>query len=310
MTDEVEKNRDNRGKAQPQRLIVVLADRQHGVGSYEQLIARGMGPDSIQYRTTTGLFHRLHQGVFALGRKKLTREGHWMAAVLAYGPNALLSHRSAGALWRIATTRQRKIDVTTPSAKRSRRGIRAHRAQLHPEDIAKHDNIPVTSVARTILDLAALEPEDRLTRIIENAERLGLFDLRAVDRAMERCPRHRGIGRLRAVLADYRDPGDTRSALERDFLALIKKAEFPPPRVNTLLAGELVDIHWPEWGLVIELDSRGFHMNPRVFESDRVRDALLQRHGFRVLRITRKRLDNQPQQVLEDVRALIRPPRE
>lgn len=228
-----------------------------------------------------------------------------MAAVLAYGPRALLSHQSAAALWGIGPGSSR-IHVSLATGRRSRPGLAAHRSEtLHPEDIANHDSIPVTSVACTILDLSViLDAEDRLTRLIENADRLGLFDLRALERGMDRR-RHCPTG-LRAVLADYRDPEDTRSQLERDFLALIKLSDLPPPQVNTLIAGLLVDAQWPDQQLVVELDSRKYHSSPRAFEDDRIRDATLQGHGYRVLRITHKRLSTEPQSVLKDVQTLLR----
>jgi very-short-patch-repair endonuclease len=235
-----------------------------------------------------------------------------MAAVLAYGPNALLSHQSAAALWGFGPG-SAKIHVSPGGPRRSRLGIAAHRNNgLHPEDRTTHNGIPVTSVAYTIHDLAAAPrtAEDRLTRLIENADRLGLFDLRALERVIAR--RRRCPTCLRAVLADYRDPEDTRSPFERDFLALIRRSELPLPQVNTLVAGLLVDAHWPHQHLVVELDSRRYHSSPRAFEEDRIRDATLQRNGYRVLRITHRRLKREPHAVLEDVQVLlrVRPPRE
>jgi very-short-patch-repair endonuclease len=290
------------------RLIAALAAKQHGVVAARQLAQLGLGSDAILHRARSGQLHRLHQGVYAVGHRKLTREGHWMAAVLAYGPGAVLSQRSAAALWGFSAGAA-QIDVTVGHATRSRPGVRAHSANLHPEDVATRHNIPLTSVSRTILDLAARLDESRLIRVIETADRHQLFDLRALDRAVARQPRRAGVRRLRAVLGDYRDPEDTRSGLERDFLSLVVAAKLPRPQVNVLVAGVLVDCYWPESRLVTELDSRGFHLSPRAFERDRVRDAILQRNGLRVLRITRNRLENEPGRVLEDVRALIRPPR-
>lgn len=288
-------------------LIAALADRQHGVVSTQQLHALGPDARAIHYRARVGRLFRIHRGVYAVGRRKLTREGHWMAAVLAYGPDAVLSHRSAAALWGIGHGAA-KIHVTAARATRSRKAITAHIADLHAEDRDIRHGIPVTSVARTMLDLAAREHDDiRLTKTIETADRLGRFDLRALERAIARQPRRAGAKRLRAVLADYRDPEDTRSDLERDFLALIANARLPRPQVNVIVAGILVDAYWPSWRLTVELDSPAFHTSPRQFERDRVRDAELQKAGLRVLRVTRKRLDNASARVLEDIRALRRP---
>ena len=289
------------------RLIAALAERQHGVVAIWQLLEMGLGPDAIQYRVSIGRWHRIHRGVFALGHRKLTREGLRMAAVLAYGPDAVLSHWSAAAHWGIGSARS-KYDVTTPHSKRSRRTIRAHTARLHPEDRTIHNGIPITTVERTIIDLAATCSKDQITYLIEDADRKQLFDLNAFDRAIARRPRAAGVARLRAVLRAYRGAADTRSKLERQFRALITRANLPEPQFNVLIAGITVDVYWPEWKLVVELDSKPYHGNPRAFENDRIRDAILQKHDLRVLRVTDDRLDHTPNKVLEDILALRRPP--
>jgi very-short-patch-repair endonuclease len=229
-----------------------------------------------------------------------------MAAVLAYGPDAVLSHRSAAAHWDIGPGFW-KIEVTTPRSRRSRKGTRAHSSPLHPEDITIREGIPVTSVARTILDLAAtIRSKDRLTRLIEEADRKERFDLNALDRAIARRPHAPGIRRLNAVLAAYRGYADTRSKLERDFRALIHEAGLPEPQYNVLVQGLTVDVYWPEWKLVVELDGEPYHRPPSAFETDRVRDATLQKIDIRVLRVTGKRMDSEPGAVLADILALRR----
>jgi very-short-patch-repair endonuclease len=303
--DDVEKSRNSYGKSQRDREIAALADRQHGVVAVWQLAAIGLTQDDVDYRVRIGRLHRIHKGVYAVGYRKLTRQGHWMAAVLAYGPDAVLSHRSAAALWGIGPGFW-KIEVTTPGPRRSRKGIQAHRAALDPDDITTKDGIPTTSVARTILDLARLMPAERLTRVIEDADRRGLLDLRALDRTMERHPGGAGTRRLKQALAAYRGPADTRSKLERDFRALIARAKLPEPQFNVLVAGLTVDVFWPQWRLVVELDGRPYHSSPRQFETDRIRDATLQKHDLRVLRVTGDRMDHEPQAVLADVLALRR----
>jgi very-short-patch-repair endonuclease len=197
--------------------------------------------------------------------------------------------------------------VTTPQSKRSRKTIRAHASNLHPEDRTTHDGIPITSIARTILDLAARSSNDQLIYLIENADRRYLLDLKALDRAIARRPHVKGVARLKAVLAAYRGPADTRSRLERNFRKLIAKAGLPEPQFNVVVAGLTVDAYWPQWKLVVELDGEPYHANPRKFESDRVRDAILQKIDQRVLRVTGDRLDNASNAVLADVLALRRP---
>lgn len=229
-----------------------------------------------------------------------------MAAALTYGPEAVVSHRSAAAVWGLRPTGQTRIDVTGPGyGRRSRPKIRVHgTTKLHPEDVATVDGIPVTSIARTLLDLSSTLTTDRLLRVIEHAVQLGLFDLNALDRAIARAPRRSGIKALRSVVAAYREPPRTRSELEREFFDLIRASGLPQPLVNAKLAGLEVDFLWPS-GLVVELDGRGYHTSPRAFEVDRIRDAKLQRAGCRVLRITYRRLREDPAGVLADVRALL-----
>ena len=283
-------------------MIAAFAQRQHGVIAAWQLVRLGFDAKALRYRAKVERLHRLHHGVYAVGHTKLTREGHWMAAVLAYGPDAVLSHRTAAALWEIGKS-WGKLDVTTPHSRRSRARIRAHTAPLPPEDLCRRSGIPVTSVARTILDVAGVLDEDRLTRVIEDAVRARLFHLPALDHAIARRPRARGVKRLRAVLADYRET-DLRSELERDFRALIQQAGLPEPGYNVLVAGVLVDAFWPSWQLVVELDGRVYHTSPRAFERDRVRDATLQKANLHVLRITHRRLTREPATVLADIMAL------
>lgn len=283
-----------------------MAERQHGVVATWQLLPLGLTHDDIWYRASKGRLHRMHRGVYAVGYRKLTPLGHRMAAVLAYGPDAVLSHRSAAAQWGIASSSW-KTDVTAPHGKHNRKTIRAHTARLHLEDVTTRDGIPVTSVARTILDLSAQLPVDTLTNLIENADRKHLFDLRAVDRAIARRPRVAGVARLKTALATYRGAAETRSNLERQFRRLIAGAGLPEPQFNVVVAGVTVDVWWPQWKLVVELDGEPYHISPRAFESDRIRDATLQKADIRVLRVTGERLDNAPAAVLDDILALRRP---
>ncbi|MBV8998561.1 MAG: type IV toxin-antitoxin system AbiEi family antitoxin domain-containing protein [Solirubrobacterales bacterium] len=282
-----------------------MAARQHGVVATWQLTALGLTYGDIHYRASIGRLHRIHRGVYAVGYRKLTPYGHRMAAVLAYGPDAVISHQTAAANWGIGQPSY-KIHVTTPKSKHSRPGIRAHTASLHPEDIDTHNGIPTTSVARTILDLAAHRDETGLTNLIEDADRNELIDGRALAKAITRRPKTAGIPRLRAVLADYRGPADTRSKLERGFRALITKERLPEPQYNVIVAGVEADVYWPQWRLVVELDSRRYHLTFTAFERDRIRDTALQKARVRVLRVTDKRFDNDQPGVLADIIALSR----
>jgi very-short-patch-repair endonuclease len=305
--DPPDKRQDNPDKRQEhrerERMISALADRQHAVVATWQMIELGFDREAVSYRATVGRLHRRFRGVYSVGHRKLTREGHWMAAALAYGPDAVISHWTASALWGFATSSS-KIHVTTPTARRSRRGIIVHTSPLHAEDATRHNGIPTTSVARTLLDIASLVDQDRLARIIENAVRLEVFDLRAFDRAIARTIRRTGVPKLRAALADYRHTPELRSNNERLFRKLIADAGLPEPQFNVLLEGLRVDVYWPQWRLVVEIDSVAFHMTPSAFERDRIRDAILQKAGYRVLRITENRLKIEPAAVIADIIAL------
>lgn len=284
-----------------------LADAQHGVVTRRQLLSLGLGAGALEHRLRTRRLVRLHRGVYAVGHRALAPRGHQLAAVLACGPGAVLSHKSAGALWELLVTAQLRIDVTVPGTSRApRRGrIRLHRArELVEEDLAEVDGIPVTSPARTLLDLAGTLNRAQLLRAVEQSQRCGRLNLPAIERVIGRHPTRRGAGQLRALLRQYVGPVPVRSELERRFLELATDSGLPTPQVNVKVAGLEVDVYWPQWRLVVELDGRAFHSDPRSFERDRVRDARLQRARCRVLRVTHLRVSTAAAGVIDDVRAL------
>jgi very-short-patch-repair endonuclease len=294
-------------------LIGVLAELQYGVVARWQLTLLGYRKTAVQDRIDRGLLKPLHAGVYAVGHTKLTPNGYFLAAVLAFGPRALLSHRSAGVLWDLLSSRQIKVEVTTHvSAQRHAPRIKAHRTRkLDPEDVTIKDGIPITSVARTILDLAAILRPDGLLDVIDNAVRLELFDLAALERAMARTPRRRGVKKLEALLADYRGAPNLRSKFEKRFRARLRATrELPEARYDVMVAGHEADVYFPQFHLVIELDSRGYHLTPRAFENDALRDAARLKKGINTLRVTDKRYYSEPDAVIEDVLDLtIRRPR-
>ena len=252
--------------------------------------------------------HRLHRGVYAVGHANVSELGRLMAAVLACGRNAVLSHQSAAALWGIRASNRHLIDVTAGrSSRRSRGGIAVHLVRdLDPDDRTCIRRVPITTVARTLLDLAEVVREDALVRAVEQAERMQLFDLRAVDALIARRGGRRGLGRLKNALQGYRAlPHLTRSELERRFLALCRAAGLPTPAVNAWLVGQEVDVLWAEHRLVVELDSHRHHGTRAAFERDRIRDAALQLAGYRVLRVTQLRLDSEPAAVIGAIRLLL-----
>ena len=276
---------------------------------YGDLLRLGYGPGAIQHRARTGRLHRLYRGVYAVGRKSVSREGRWLAAVRACGPDAALSHLSAAALWELLRDARDTIDVTVPG--RTRRGpgdLTVHNVRrLHDDDRGCIDHIPVTSVARTLLDIAERVPPRRLARAVDEAERLFLFDLRAIDALCQRSTGRRGVRLLREAIERYHPMAPiTRSELERLFVELCDRAHLPRPAMNLFVAGHEVDAAWLDRGLAVEVDSFEFHRTRAAFEADRRRDTALQREGFRVLRVTDGRLKQDPAGVAADIRALLR----
>ncbi|MGH2925399.1 MAG: DUF559 domain-containing protein [Solirubrobacterales bacterium] len=228
-----------------------------------------------------------------------------MAAVLACGRGAVLSHRSAAALWAITPPGAGAIDVTVPRrAGSARPGIKIHRVRrLDRRDIAARDGVPVTTVARTLLDLAEVIRPDGLRRAFETTERLRLLDLAEIRRACERARGRRGLRPTLALLRSLRPAPETRSELERRFLDFCDRFALPPPSVNGTVEGLEVDAQWPGPRLAVELDGYEFHRTRAAFERDRARDATLQLAGYRVVRLTYRRLTDEPEEV---ARALLR----
>jgi Protein of unknown function (DUF559)/Transcriptional regulator, AbiEi antitoxin len=287
--------------------VAALAARQHGVVSLAQLEALGLGARGAQHRASRGHLHRIHRGVYAVGHPLLTADGVRMAAVLACGPGAVCSHRSAAAAWGLRPTSRTRVEVTTTRRGRtSRPGIELrHVAHLSGDDVARLRSIPVTSVARTLVDLAAVLPSDALERAVHQADVLRLLDVRAVLRVAQGRP---GADAVRAVLADP-SAGDTRSALEERFLALCRRAGVPLPRLNAhvALADRLVEVDalWPSERLVVELDGAAVHQTARAFHQDRRRDAALTARGYAVVRLTWPRVVRERETVVEELRRLL-----
>jgi hypothetical protein len=287
-----------------------LATCQHGVVGHEQLLDLGFHPTGIQRRLRSGRLHVVHRGVYAVGHRALTRDGRWMAAVLACGPYAFLSHQDAAALWAIRRSTAPRIHVTTLTGARGRgkqRGLVVHQPRsLHAEDRAFVDGIPVTSIPRTLLDLSEVVTADALDRAIEKAERLKLFDLTAIDALLDRTSGRKGKRRLERALVEYRPgPGWTRSEFERRVLAALADAGLPAPAVNNWVAGHEVDLVWFEQKLAIELDGGDNHETTAARRRDPDRDADLQLARFAVLRITDRRFAHEPEAVIARVRQFL-----
>jgi hypothetical protein len=246
-----------------------------------------MSPSAIHRWVGNGRLRPEHRGVYAVGHRATGHLGRWMSGVLASGPGAVLSHQNAAAHLDLRKMSSAAIHVTTPRRPRVQ-GVVAHRVRgLHPDDWAVVDGIPVTSVARTHLDMAEMLALRQMIRVIEQAERIGVFDLNAIHAVIGRNPGRHGISPLRAALAAIQgEPPRTNSEWERDLLDFCDDYDIPRPVLNVVVEGYVVDAFWPEHKVIVELDSYEFHRARSAFVADRAKICALQLAGYRVLPIT------------------------
>jgi very-short-patch-repair endonuclease len=265
--------------------------------STEQLTRIGFSQDSIERRVRSGRLRRLHRGVYLVGpiRPPHARE---MAAVLACGPSAVLSHRSAGALWNLlpCSANSGPVHVTVPGAERRRTGIRIHRVgELSRDEIRRHHGIPVTAPERTILDLAADVTPAELEQALATAERSHLTTCSKLYSLLARYPGRPGTPLLRKILERNTRPALTRSQAERRLLNLIRNAGLPGPEVNFKAERYELDLYWPEHRFAVEVDALWTHGSAASFEADRRRDAELAADGIQVMRVTDRGIADEPE---------------
>jgi len=288
-----------------------LATRQHGVASTKQLLALGYSLDSISDACIGGRMYRVHQGVYAVGHRRLTWYGRCWAAVLGAEANetdevvwpAVASHGSAAYLWGLYRYVPETIDVTAPIRRRATREFRVHFSSiLAVEDRLEREGIPVTSVPRTLLDLAIRAKPEQIERLLERAEELELLDLHAVEDVLDRAGGHRGRGRLRRALALYQpDLSFTRSRFEKTFRRRVIAAGLPTPSMNFNYAGYELDAYWPDLRFAVELDLFETHGTRAAFERDHVRQEELKLLGVEMIRITRPRFQREPEAVMRNL---------
>jgi very-short-patch-repair endonuclease len=297
-----------RGEGAADEAIAELAERQHGVVARSQLRALGLGRGAIAARLRTKRLHRMHRGVYAVGHRRVSRLGWWLAAVLACGPDAVLSHRCAAALWGILEGWPVTVDISAPRRLAPRAGMRIREAAIAADERTVHAGIPVTTVARTLLDLAAVLQPHELDRVLERAEAMRLSDRTPLVALIERHHRRRGTKNLKGAVKEGLRPAVTRSELERRFLSFIDKAQLPRPQTNRWLqiGGEWleVDCVWPAQRVIVELDSRAYHQTTAAFERDRKRDRA-QAAGWRVLRVTDQAMREEGRPLREELTALL-----
>jgi very-short-patch-repair endonuclease/predicted transcriptional regulator of viral defense system len=291
-------------------VIAELAGRQHGVVARRQLVELGVREDAIDARLRRKRLHRLHLGVYAVGHDVVSREGRWMAAVLACGPGAVLSHRSAAALWGIRPPSRGRTEVTVPTKSDSRGGIWRHSASLPADEVTVRDGIPVTTVPRTIFDLAATEPVTTVESALRESEYLRLHDRLSLPDFLERYPGRRGSRKVRSCLARRGEAsGRTRSPLEERFLPFLRRHGLPIPQLNAWVqAGGRsfqVDCLWENRKQIVELDGYQAHGTKAAFRNDRARDRTLRVAGYSVTRISWNQLKDEPAAIAADLRALL-----
>ncbi len=290
----------------PDLRVAQIAARQHGLVSARQLLACGLDRNAIAVRVRRGSLHRIHRGVYAVGHDALTQAATFIAAVLACGAGAALCDYAAAAHHEMLGWDRTEPDVTVPrNGGRKIDGIRVHRRRLDPRDVWTRDGIRVTSPARTLLDLAATMGPKALRRTVRQAQAERHVNVRALLEILQRHPGHRGAACLRAVIAD--GPAPTRSDLEDLVLDVIDAGGIKRPELNTWLTldGRNIspDMLWRDQRLAIECDSRRWHSDPLTLRDDADKQAILEAHGYRVVRITWRQAAGHPRQTLERLRA-------
>ncbi len=281
-----------------ERRIAAIAARQHAVVTTGQLVEAGLSASAIDRRLRSGRLTALHRGVYLAVPLQLPRTRE-MAAVLASGAGALLSHLSAVTLWGIPTgtgATKQAVDVSVWRHNRHRPSIRVHRLRqpLPGDEHALLDGIPITSPARTLLDVATVMSPRDLEAAVARAERAGLVTPEALAKLLARHRGHRGARALRTVLEAAGGPALTRSAAEERFLALVREAGLATPRVNSSVGRYEIDFLWPSAALAVEVDGYQYHSSRRSFERDRRRDAELLAAGIVVLRLSWRQITDQP----------------
>jgi len=292
-------------------MIAELAEHQHGAVALRQLEALGLSATAVHKRAARGYLHRVHRGVYAVGRPGLNANGRLMAAILAYGPDAVASHRSAAGLWGLRPDNRPNVEISVPrKGLRSRRGIDVHRPRnLTAEDVGVERGIPVTTLARTLVDLGDVVNRRAVETAVEQAEVLRLFDLGALESAIRRTGPTRGRALIASVLEELTGPTLTESELEEAFLAIVRGAGIEDPEVNasiTLRDGTpaRIDFLWRERRLAVETDGHAFHRTRQSRERDARRDQLLGLAGIESIRFTARQVMREREWVAETMLAL------
>jgi very-short-patch-repair endonuclease len=281
------------------RQVWELVRQQHGVISREQLRRLGFTDDGIKHRIAIGRLYRVRRGVFAVGRPDLTPPGRWMAAVLACGDGAVLSHSSAAALWRIGFEQRSVVELSLPSlSHREVPELRIHRRpSLRPRDTTTEFGIPVTTPVQTLIDLSLRLDRRGIERAINEADKYDLVHPPELRRALDERTGERGATTLHHVL-DRRTFCLTKEELERRFLPLAREAGLQVPLTGRIVNEFEVDFYWPDLGLVVETDGLRYHRTPAEQARDRLRDQAHTAAGLTQLRFTHEQVRYEPEYVV------------
>ena len=288
------------------KAVAALAERQHGVVSRAQLLELGVGAGAIKHRVAVGRLQPLRRGVYAVGHRESRAEAWWMAAVLAGGPGTVLAGRSAAALWRMRDSERATVEVISPR-RVELPGIAAQRTVVAADEVMTRRGIPVTTPARTLLDLAAVVSYDELEHAFDEAEYRRLTSPTSLGALVARYPRRKGTKAITRVLDNHRRNGETvtRSLLERRFLALVRDHRLPRPEINRITKHGELDAHWPDQRLIVECDGFAAHGTRKAFEGDRARDRRLTVAGWRVIRITWRQLTEDGPAIARELATLL-----
>jgi predicted transcriptional regulator of viral defense system/very-short-patch-repair endonuclease len=292
------------------RAVSAIARRQHGTIAHGQLRGAGLSTSTIGRWVADGRLIRLYGGVYAVGHASLTSDGHRMAQALAAGPGSCLVDRSAGSLHGLLVDHRTVVDIATPrGGARNRASFVAHRRTLRPDEITTVRGIPVTTIERTLLDIAATGRPGDLAKALERAEELQVLDLQRLRRQIRRSRGQRGVARLRAAVDALQptDPRLIRSKLETGVLQLIERHKLPEPKVNLWLFEWEVDLHWPELKVAIELDGWGSHKTKAARDRDYDRDLGLSLRGYETHRISWDQFRDQRAAVVAALRLWLKP---
>ena len=277
-------------------MINDLAARQHGIVARWQLVDSGLPTHIVEYRVRIGRLAPVHRGVYRATPLvgPLARE---MAAVLACGSRSVVSHRSAAGLWEILPSNPRRpVDIIVRGRRPSR--IPGLQSRLGPglasDEVTSKNDVPLTTVSRTLIDLAGVATFRDLERALARADQAGMLDRTALMSLMARCPRRLGAPVLRALLFSGASPSMTRSDAEYELLSLLRQAALPLPETNVKVEGFEVDLLWRAGRLIVEVDGFTFHSSRTAFERDRRRDATLNAAGYRVVRVTWQQIKRKP----------------